>query len=64
MLLVELCRVSELGLLQREIRPLLQRSSFTQLYQPELRNCVKVGVAVLGSPPLTVLVVSVDVKQH
>ena len=30
----------------------------------ELRSCVKVEVAVLGSPPLTVLMVSVDVKQH
>ena len=31
---------------------------------PELRSCVKVEVAVLGSPSLTVLTVSVDVKQH
>ena len=31
---------------------------------PEFRSCVKVEVAVLGSPFLTVLVVSVDVKQH
>ena len=30
----------------------------------ELRSCVKVEVAVLGSPPLIVLVVSVNVKQH
>ena len=30
----------------------------------ELRSCVKVAVAVLGSPSLTVLMVSVDVKQH
>ena len=31
----------------------------------ELRSCVKVEVAaVLGFPPLTVLTVSVDVKQH
>ena len=30
----------------------------------ELRSCVKVDVAVLGSPSLTVLMVSVDVKQH
>ena len=30
----------------------------------ELRSCVKVEVAVLGSPSLTVLLVSVDVKQH
>ena len=31
---------------------------------PELRSCVKVEVAVLGSPSLIVLMVSVDVKQH
>ena len=31
---------------------------------PELRSCVKVEVAVLGSPSLTVLMVSVDTKQH
>ena len=30
----------------------------------EVRNCVKVEVAVLGSPSLIVLFVSVDVKQH
>ena len=30
----------------------------------ELRSCVKVEVAVLGSPSLIVLTVSVDVKQH
>ena len=30
----------------------------------ELRTCVKVEVAVLGSQSLTVLMVSVDVKQH
>ena len=30
----------------------------------ELRSCVKVEVAVLGSPSLIVLKVSVDVKQH
>ena len=29
---------------------------------PQLRSCVKVEVAVLGSPFLTVLLVSVDVK--
>ena len=32
--------------------------------ESELRSCVKVEVAVLGSPSLIVLVVSVDVKQH
>ena len=30
----------------------------------KLRSCVKVEVAVLGSPSLIVLMVSVDVKQH
>ena len=30
----------------------------------ELRSCVKVVVAVLGSPILIILMVSVDVKQH
>ena len=30
----------------------------------ELRSCVKVEVAVLGSPSLIVRTVSVDVKQH
>ena len=29
-----------------------------------VRGCVKVEVAVLGSPSLTVLTVSVKVKQH
>ena len=30
----------------------------------EVRSCVKVEVAVLGSPSLTVLTVSVDVQEH
>ena len=30
----------------------------------ELRSCVEVEVAVLGSPSLTVRTVYVDVKQH
>ena len=30
----------------------------------ELRSCVKVKVAVLGSPTLIVRTVSVDIKQH
>ena len=33
-------------------------------HRSELRSCVKVKVAVLDSPSLTVLMVSVDVKQH
>ena len=32
--------------------------------QSELRNCVKVEVAVLGSSSLTVPTASVDVEQH
>ena len=32
--------------------------------QTELRSCVKVEVAVLVSPSLLVLMVSMDVKQH
>ena len=36
-----------------------------ELGHSELRRCVKVEVAVLGSSPsLIVLTVSVDVKQH
>ena len=35
-----------------------------RLKKSEFRNCVKVEVDVLGSPSLTVLAVSVDVKQH
>ena len=31
---------------------------------PELRSCVKVEVAVLGSPSLIVCTIFVDVKQH
>ena len=30
----------------------------------KLRSCVKVKVAVLGSPSLISLMVSVDLKQH
>ena len=33
-------------------------------YASEFRSCVKVEVAVLDSPTLTVLKVSVDAKQH
>ena len=34
------------------------------LHCAEFRSCVKAEVAVLGSPSLIVLMVSVDVKQH
>ena len=40
------------------------RSNVFLRRQSELRSCVKVEVAVLGSPSLIVLMVSVDVKQH
>ena len=33
-------------------------------FGPQPRSCVKVEVAVLGSPSLIVLMVSVDVKKH
>ena len=33
-------------------------------HRSELRSCVKVEAAVLDSPSLTVLMVSVDIKQH
>ena len=35
-----------------------------ELKPSELRSCVEVEVAVLGSPSLISLMVSVDVKQH
>ena len=38
--------------------------SIIHLVMTELRSCVKVEVAVPGSLTLTVLMVSVDVKQH
>ena len=37
---------------------------FLLLDLQERRSCVKVEEAVLGSPSLIVLMVSVDVKQH
>ena len=36
----------------------------TERSETELRSCVKVEVAVLGSPSLMVHMVSVDVKQY
>ena len=38
--------------------------NFSSTVTTELRNCVKVEVAVLRSPSLINLLVSVDVKQH
>ena len=40
------------------------RKATLNLGKPKLGSCVKVEVAVLGSPSITVLVVSVDVKHH
>ena len=38
---------------------------FTYLHDlSELRSCVEVEMAILGSPSLIVLMVSVDVKYH
>ena len=39
-------------------------SADMQHWRSEPKNCVKVEVAILGSPSLTSLMVSVDVKQH
>ena len=41
-----------------------QKNCSSENWGPELRSCVKVVVAVLGSPSLMVLMVSVGVKQH
>ena len=41
-----------------------RRATEGRLVHTELRTCMKVEVAVLGSPSLTVPTVSVDVKQH
>ena len=38
--------------------------NLNSLTHSELTSCVKVEMAVLGSTSLTVLMVSVDVKQH
>ena len=43
------------------VLPHTQESTDTPV---ELRSCVKVKVAVLGSPSLIVLTVSVDIKQY
>ena len=40
------------------------RKATLDLSPSEIRSRVKVDVAVLGSPSLTVLMVSVDVKRH
>ena len=48
---------SPYGLCERKATLNLKLSS-------DLRICLKVVVAVLGSPSLIILMVSVDVKQH
>ena len=70
---IENCRSSCLSLQSQEftaaylhfatLQLLLFRPQERRLVQ-KLRSCVKVEVAVLGSPSLTVRTVSVDVKQH
>ena len=45
-------------------RPLKQRKEDSSRQTTELRSCVKVEVAVLDSPSLTVRTLSVDVQQH
>ena len=49
-------------LLLHELRRFIQTKE--TIFDLERRGCVKVEVAVLGSPSLLVLVVSVDVKQQ
>ena len=49
------------NMLARQLRTLRPTSSS---HQPELKSCVKVEVAVLGSPSLVALMVSVDIKQR
>ena len=43
---------------------MLYRAVVKVTYVSALRNCVEVEVAVLGGMPVTVRMVSVDVKQH
>ena len=40
------------------------KTSGQSVSDPALRSCVKVQVAVLGSPSLIARTVSVEVKQH
>ena len=42
----------------------LFKNGWSDFGSPELRSCVKMEVAVLGSPSLVVCTVSVGVKQH
>ena len=50
---------------QRGIVAEFKRTSLSLSVIPsDLRSCVKVEMAVQGSPSLKVLMISVDVKQH
>ena len=40
------------------------KQHFKKFKRSELRSCVKVEVAVLGSPSLIVIMVAVDLKQY
>ena len=54
--------VNVISLVIQAVKPTLRNA---QRARSEPRGCVKVEVAVLGFPPLTVLdMVSVDVQQH
>ena len=50
--------------IRRTRLPISITNSFLSRVSPEFRSCVKVEVAVLGSPSLIVLMVSVDVEQQ
>ena len=49
---------------QAVLRQVDKATETTALTETGLMNCVKVEVAVLGSPSLIRLMISVDVKQH
>ncbi len=54
--------VGDLSSLLRDL--ILTSAMWSILGMSELRSCVKIKVAILGSPSPIVLMVSVDVKQH
>ena len=41
-----------------------RKATLKKFSSPEFRSCVKIVVAILGSPSLIVIMVSVDVKRH
>ena len=49
---------------ERPAAKFLQLNMIPSPFIPELRSCVKVEVAVLGSPSLIVCTISLDVKQQ